>query len=172
MLYLTPTHINYYYVCQRKLWLFHHGIRMEHTSDTVTEGKLIHETSYPQRAAKYTELELPGAKIDFYDAKTKTVHEVKKSNKIEVAHIAQVKYYLYLLEEAGVEHPKGLIEYPRLRQTEEVTLTADDRKAIQEWIEDINRIVTLPTAPPLLRSKICKRCSYYDFCYVEEGLKD
>ncbi len=165
---ITPTHINYYHVCHRKLWLFHQGIRMEHTSDTVTEGKLIHETTYPQRAARYRELELPGAKIDFYDAKTHTVHEIKKSNKIEAAHIAQVKYYLYLLEEAGVDHPKGLIEYPKLRQTEEVVLTEEDRKAIEDWLREIARIVALPTAPPLLRSRICKQCSYYDFCYVDE----
>jgi CRISPR-associated exonuclease Cas4 len=44
---LTPNHINYYHVCHRKLWLFHHGIRMEYSSDRVTEGRLIHETSYP-----------------------------------------------------------------------------------------------------------------------------
>ena len=166
---LTPTHINYYHVCHRKLWLFHHGIRMEHNSDTVTEGKLIHETSYPQRAAKYTELELPNAKIDFYDAKTQTVHEIKKSDKVESAHIAQVKYYLYLLEAAGVENPKGLIEYPKLRQTETVALTEEDKNIIPQWLDDIARIVALPTAPPLLHSKICKQCSYYDFCYIEDG---
>lgn len=164
---LTPTHINYYHVCHRKLWLFHHGIRMEHSSDTVTEGKLIHENTYPQRATRYRELELPGAKIDFFDTKTNTVHEVKKSDKIEVAHVAQVKYYLYLLEEAGVECPKGQIEYPKLRQTEEVILSDEDRKNIQEWISEIERIIALPTPPPLLHSKICRKCSYYDFCYVD-----
>jgi len=143
---------------------------MEHTSDTVTEGKLIHETSYPQRAAKYTELELPGAKIDFFDAKTNTVHEVKKSNKVEDAHIAQVKYYLYLLEKAGIDNPKGLIEYPKLRQAEEIEFTVHDRTLIPQWLNDITRIIALPTAPPLLHSKICKQCSYYDFCYVDDSL--
>ncbi len=29
------TQINYYFVCQRKLWLFSHNLTMEHTSDTV-----------------------------------------------------------------------------------------------------------------------------------------
>jgi CRISPR-associated exonuclease Cas4 len=42
---ITPTHINYYHVCHRKLWLFSHGKQMEHTSELVAEGKLIHETS-------------------------------------------------------------------------------------------------------------------------------
>lgn len=40
---VTGTHFNYYQVCKRKLWLFANGITMEHTSDLVYEGKLIHE---------------------------------------------------------------------------------------------------------------------------------
>jgi CRISPR-associated exonuclease Cas4 len=166
---LTPTHINYYHVCHRKLWLFHHGIRMEHSSDTVTEGRLVHETSYPQRAAKYTELELPGAKIDFFDPKTNTVHEVKKSNKVEEAHIAQVQYYLYLLEEAGIENPLGLIEYPKLRQTQEVYINEAVRNNIKKWLADIEKILAEPGCPPVINSRICKKCSYYDFCYVTES---
>lgn len=165
---LTPTHINYYHVCHRKLWLFHHGIQMEHTSDTVTEGNLIHETSYPQRAAKYTELVLPGAKIDYYDAHTRTVHEVKKSNKVEQAHVAQVQYYLYLLAEAGIQQPKGLLEYPKLRQTQEVLLDEATRQAIPNWLAAIERIVKLDDCPPTINKPLCKRCSYYDFCYVAE----
>ena len=74
---ITATHIAYFHTCQRKLWLFHHGIRMEHTSGQVYEGKLTGELSYPDRAAKYTELVLPGAKIDYYDAKNAVVLEVR-----------------------------------------------------------------------------------------------
>ena len=42
-MYVTATHINYYHICRRKLWLFGNGVNMEHTSDLVTEGKLVHE---------------------------------------------------------------------------------------------------------------------------------
>lgn len=94
---LIATHINYYHLCHRKLWLFANGIRMEHTSETVAEGKLIGETTYTNRAEKYTEIQVDGIKIDFYDARNKVVHEVKKSDKVEQAHIAQVKYYIYKL---------------------------------------------------------------------------
>jgi len=71
---INATLINLYHVCKREMWLHANGIRMEHTSDTVAEGKLIHETSYPQRAEKYTEIEIGGSKIDFYDAKNKIIH--------------------------------------------------------------------------------------------------
>ena len=64
---ITGTHFNYYQVCKRKLWLFANGIRFEHTSDLVFEGKLIHEDSYPQRSSKYEEIELDGIKVDSYE---------------------------------------------------------------------------------------------------------
>lgn len=113
---INATHINLYHVCKRELWLHYHGIRMEYNSDLVAEGKLLGELSYPERSEKYTELQLGNVKIDYYDARNKVVHEVKKSDKVEQAHKAQVKYYLYRLLQAGVEGATGIIEYPSLRQ--------------------------------------------------------
>ena len=91
---LIGTHFNYYQVCKRKLWLFANGIRMEHTSDLVYDGKLIHENSYPQRSSKYEEIEIDGIKVDYYDALHKTIHEIKKSDKVDIAHEWQLKYYI------------------------------------------------------------------------------
>jgi CRISPR-associated exonuclease Cas4 len=165
---MTGTHFNYYQVCKRKLWLFANGIQMEHTSDVVAEGKLIHETAYPQRSERYSELEIEGIKIDFYDARNKIIHEIKKSDKMEIAHEWQVKYYIYVLEQNGVEGVKGILEYPTLRQTSEVRLTDEDRNKICEIRSDIQQIIENEQCPAVINSKICKQCSYYEFCYVEE----
>jgi len=165
---VTGTLISYYHFCKRRMWLHAHEVRMEHTSDTVSEGKLIHETVYPQRAERYREVVLGGVKIDFYDPRAKVVHEIKKSNKVEAAHLAQVKYYLYILEQNGIEGATGILEYPTLRQTETVTLTPTDRAAIVNWLGDISRLLAQAQCPPLLNKPICKSCSYFDFCYVGE----
>ena len=61
---ITGTHFNYYQLCHRKLWLFANGINMEQESDLVYEGKLVHESSYPQRTARYEEVEIDGVKVD------------------------------------------------------------------------------------------------------------
>ncbi|WP_455103370.1 Dna2/Cas4 domain-containing protein, partial [Phocaeicola abscessus] len=53
---VNATLINLYVVCPRECWLHANGINMEHTSDTVYDGKLLHETSYPQRAERYEEM--------------------------------------------------------------------------------------------------------------------
>jgi len=165
---ITGTHFNYYFVCKRKLWLFANGIAMEHTSDLVFEGKLLHEASYPQRPERYEEMEIDGIKIDFYDARNKIIHEIKKSDKIEEAHEWQVKYYIFVLERNGIEGVTGLLEYPALRQTNKVLLSDEDRKQLNIIENDIRRIVERDECPATIHSRICKNCSYYDFCYSGE----
>jgi CRISPR-associated exonuclease Cas4 len=165
---ITGTHINYYHVCQRKLWLFANGIIMEHTSELVEEGKLIHETSYPQRAEKYREVEIEGIKIDFYDPHNKIVHEIKKSDKVETAHTWQVKYYLYVLKQNGIKGATGILEYPKLRQREEIELSDEDVKYLETAKSQIRQIIRSDQCPPRVEKKICKSCSYFDFCRVEE----
>ena len=164
----TGTHFNYYQVCKRKLWLFANEISMEHTSDLVYEGKLIHEESYPQRSSKYEEVELDGIKVDFYDAKNKVIHEIKKSNKIERAHEWQLKYYLYVFEKNGIVGVTGILEYPVLRKTDTIILSDIDRETIQTMETEILEIIKSEECPSLQKKQICKNCSYYDFCYSTE----
>ena len=175
-MHLTPTHINYYMLCHRKLWLFHQGIQMEQTSDTVYEGKLIGEYAYPQRSEKYTELALTAlwegitlsAKIDFFDTKEKVVHETKKSDKLEKAHIAQVKFYLYILEKNGVEAPSGILEYPKLKQKLTIpALSEEDKTEIETWIKETYHILTQEQCPERIKKSYCKTCAYFDFCYID-----
>ena len=165
---ITGTHFNYYLVCRRKLWLFANGINMEHTSDLVYEGKLLHESSYPQRSEKYTEVEIDGIKIDYFDAKNKVVHEVKKSDKVEIAHEWQVKYYIYILEKAGIKGVTGILEYPKLRKIDEVFFSSRDREEIENFLFDIKSVITDEHCPKRESLSICKNCSYYDFCYSGE----
>ena len=164
---ITGTHFNYYQVCRRKLWLFANGIGMEHTSDLVYAGKLIHEESYPQRSVKYEEIEMDGIKVDYYDARNKVIHEIKKSDKVEKAHEWQLKYYIYVFERNGIEGVKGILEYPALRKKDEIVLSEVDRDKLKEMEQEIKNIIENETCPPMEKKKLCKNCSYFDFCYSE-----
>jgi CRISPR-associated exonuclease Cas4 len=165
---INATLINLYNVCKREMWLHANGIRMEQTSELVAEGKFIHETSYPQRAERYTELSIDGSVIDFYDAKNKIIHETKKSDSMEVAHEWQVKFYIWLLKRNGIDGVVGILEYPKLRETTKVELTDDDIVCLEKMVADIEQILNSETCPSGIDTKICKNCSYYEFCYVEE----
>jgi len=163
---LNASHITYYHLCHRKLWLHHKGMRMEDNSSAVAEGQLIGKTTYKRRAKKWKELSLQSLKIDHYDPKTNTIREVKKSAKLEQAHIAQVKYYIYALEKRGISNTTGIIEYPKQRKTTTVKLDATGRKEIEGWQAEIKRIIHLPSCPDLVKKSYCRSCSFYDFCFV------
>lgn len=166
---VTGTHFNYYQLCHRKLWLFANGINMEQESDLVYDGKLVHESSYSQRASRYEEIEIDGIKVDYFDAKSNVIHEIKKSNKVEKAHEWQLKYYMYVFEQHGIIGVTGVLEYPLLRKTEEVLLSDIDREYIRQMIDSILQVISLPECPPLEKKGICKNCSYYEFCYTNEN---
>ncbi|REA58464.1 CRISPR-associated protein Cas4 [Dyadobacter luteus] len=178
-MHLTATLLNYYLICHRKMWLHAHAIRMEHTSDVVYEGKLIGETTYPQRAERYTEVEISVepdvpdgigliAKIDFYDPYNGVVHEVKKSAAKEQAHVAQVQFYMYVLRRNDIKAEYGIIEYPKLRQTERVELDEEGESDLKKWIADASQIIGSERCPSLLPKSKCKSCSYFDFCWSGE----
>lgn len=169
---ITGTNFNYYFVCHRKLWLFANGISMEATSDLVYEGRLLHGHSYPQRSEKYQEIEIGGIKLDYYDARNKVIHEIKKSDKFEEAHEWQLKYYMYVLENMGIEGVTGILEYPALRKTDKVSLSSIDRGTIETIKNAITGIVGSDTCPPGIQTSRCRNCSYFDFCWsgeIQEG---
>jgi len=143
---------------------------MENTSDLVYEGKLIHENSYPRHAEKFREIEIDGIKIDYYDPRNKVIHEIKKSDRHEEAHEWQLKYYLYVLEQNGLEEITGVLEYPRLHRTQEVFLTTPDREVISEMIIEIGKIIQNEKCPGKMRKSRCKNCSYFDFCWSGEDM--
>ncbi|WP_313420004.1 CRISPR-associated protein Cas4 [Sphingobacterium multivorum] len=173
---VNATLINLYNVCPRECWLHANGVRMEHTSETVADGKLLHETSYADRNAKHSEMFIEASfeclplfgQIDFYDAKRKIIHETKRGNKVEEAHTWQVKFYLWLLKLNGIEDATGVIEYPLLRQTDTVTLSLSDEFHLIKLVQQITALLESEKCPSVINGKICKSCSYYDLCYIDE----
>ena len=165
---VNGTRIAYLHLCHRKLWLHSNGFHFENatSNSNVEEGKMLSETSFTHRPAKWKELDLEYVKIDHYDPRLNQIREVKKSNKLEHIHIAQVKYYIYVLERRGIQGVTGLIEYPKQRKTTRVTLTTADRSEIELWIKEISHIVSLDSCPEVIQKPYCKKCACYDFCYV------
>jgi len=158
----TGTQINYYFVCHRKLWLFTRDIRFENENEYVQLGRLIDENSYKRNKKQ---IEIGKIKIDFIDNKG-VIHEVKKSNRIEKAHIYQVKYYIRTLRNMGVTGVSGQIDYPRLKKTEQVEWEEIDEVEFQTIFSEIDDILKMKAPPPLIHKPFCKKCAYYEFCYV------
>jgi len=159
---ITGTQMNYFFVCRRKLWLFSKNITMEHTSGLVEMGKTIHETAY-QRKKK--EILLDGIKIDFLEKNKGLIHEVKKSKSLEESHIRQLKYYLFYFESIGL-FLEGMIDYPKLRRREKISLSDADREEIKFILKEIETLVQKKTPPEPIKKNFCRKCSYFELCYV------
>ena len=159
----TGTQVNYYFVCKRKLWLFSHALTMEQTSDNVSLGKLVHETSYTRHKR---EISAPGMKIDLLTSQNGRliVQEVKKSSKNLTPGRMQLAYYLWRLRDMGLE-ATGELLIPKERKRIPVELTAELDQEIRKTLEEIERIVTEEFPPPPVRGRFCRNCAYAEFCW-------
>lgn len=162
---ITGTQIAYNIVCKRKLWFFSNYIEMEKTSDLVEIGKIISEESFKRE--KFKEILFDNVKIDFLKIGDELiVNEIKKSKKMEEAHIWQVKYYIYKLKGMGLRCKMGIIRYPKLMKKMEVELKEEDVKKIEESILEIKKIVAINQPPEAIKKPYCKKCAYYEFCFI------
>ena len=160
---ITGLMVYYYEVCKRKLWYFVNEIQLEENNSNVILGKLLEENTYTRDEKK---ININGViNIDFIRSK-KILHEIKKSNSIEPASLLQVQYYLYYLEKKGLIGLKGILDYPLLKQTVEVNLTDEDRKKLDNIIIGIKEILRKESPPTLEKKGICRKCAYFDLCFV------
>jgi CRISPR-associated exonuclease Cas4 len=157
----TGLEVNYYFICPKKLWWFAHGVQMEQESDRVRMGRLVHEESYARRKK---ELNIDN-RIVLDWREDGIIHEVKLTDKMEEAHEMQLLYYLYYLKCKGVENLRGQIDYPKLRETKTVELTAEREKVIEVALERMKEIVNSKHAPGVEWMKICRSCSYAELCW-------
>ena len=160
---VTGTMVYFYFVCQRKLWYFANEINIEQNSELVSIGKILDETSY--RREKKGILIDNTINIDFIKNGA-VLHEVKKTKAIEDAGIWQLKYYMYYLQKRGVKTIEAKIDFPLLRQAKQVSLEEEDIEIIENVIKNIEEIIAQEKPPENIDKKICKKCAYYDLCYV------
>ena len=153
---LTPTHLNYYFTCKRKLWLFNRKITCEHDSEMVKIGKIYHE-DYDKDA-----IEIDNVKID--KMKDGKVFELKKKNTAPEAAKFQVLYYLYKLKEKGMT-TSGIIKYKENNRIEEVYLTPENEVLLMNALQQAEQICALEKPLPAQKIKYCKNCSYHDLCF-------
>lgn len=157
----TGTEVGYFFICRKKLWWFHHGIQMEQESDRVKLGKIVHENSYERRKK---EISIDN-KIVLDWQSDGIIHEVKLSDKMERAHEFQLLYYIFYLRQKGVDGLTGRIDYPKLRETREIELTAESEAELKEALAEMAKITAAEKPPEVEYMKICRSCSFAELCW-------
>jgi CRISPR-associated exonuclease Cas4 len=160
---ITGTLIWYYAICKRECWLMAHQIEPERENDLLEQGRLNTESHY-QREAK--EIELPsGVRVDKVRRENGQLilSEIKKTSRFIEAASLQLAYYLWLVEQEGVE-AIGEILVPEERERKEILLD-DMREDLMVAIKDIGQLVKAPTPPKATWLHYCKTCAYNEFCW-------
>ena len=162
---ITGTLISYYFICKTKLWLHANRINLEDNSEDVRIGKILHDIN--EEKNKNTEISIDNVKID--KLTKEYLVEVKKSDSDVEAVKWQVLLYLYKLKSKGVER-KGKIEFiEKNRQKKKihyVELSDENEKELLKVLHDINALINQDKPPPPILEKKCKKCAYYEYCFV------
>ena len=160
--YVTGTIYSYSFLCMRKVWLYYHNLSFEGENELVQIGKFIDENTYTNQKHNF----MIDNKVNIDFLKDNIVHEVKKSDKEKQMAINQIKYYLFILKQHGFDNIKGELNIPSKRYKEEVLLEERDNEKILERLEIINQTLSEKNIPETINKSSCKKCAYYEFCYI------
>lgn len=160
---ITGTEIAYLYVCRRKLWLFRHGIKPENENVNVQIGKHLNETAF-SREEKDIPIGDVGV-IDWAAFKHGVIHETKKGRTPGKGDEAQVRYYLWWLNQNGINVSEARIHYPKMKKTHTVTWNDEAKLNAEKDISECRQLIEQDIPPPVHRYPYCKSCAYMEICY-------
>lgn len=160
---VTGTHVWYYYICKREVWLMARHLVPDEDDTNIDIGRFIHETAY-QRDRK--EIDLGNAKVDLMRMEDGelVVGEVKKSSRYIKSARMQLLFYLLQLKEMNIQ-ARGELLFPTEKKKEDVVLDEDSEAEIRKAIDDIERIVMQSQPPSPVKMKYCWSCAYREFCW-------
>ena len=159
---ITGTEMVYLYLCRRKLWLFHHGVRPENENVAVQIGRHIGESTF-KRGKKELKLGEIGV-VDWAELGHGIIHETKKSRCPLDADVAQVRYYLWWMRTHGIEVDRCIIHYPKQKRTREICWEENMADDVKADLATARETVTEPRPPPFHKLRWCKSCAYAEFC--------
>src|SRR5690606_14034160 len=98
---VTGTHIWYYFICKREVWLMTHQIEPDQEDVNIEIGRFLSEISY-QRHKK--EIQIGNLKIDRLrkSGNEIIIGEVKKSSRYEKSAYYQLFYYIESMRKMGI----------------------------------------------------------------------
>ncbi|GEB77861.1 CRISPR-associated protein Cas4 [Sporolactobacillus inulinus] len=162
---VTGTMINYFFHCHRQCWLFSNKFNMEDNSENVRIGKILHEIE--ERKARKGEVSIESVKVD--KITEQFLVEFKKSDADVNAAKWQLLYYLKVLKSKGINRRGKLMFAEKNKQTHKVIvydLSVELEKELESVLQQIEVCVTKDVPELPLKDKKCKKCAYFDYCYI------
>lgn len=162
---VNGTLINYYFHCKRQCYLHGNRLNLEDNSEIVKIGKAIHEEK--ASGSENAEISIDNIKLDKLTAEYLT--EVKKSDADIEAGKWQLIYYLKVLKSKGIIR-KGKLECIEKNKSDKkimyFELNDELEKELDKYIEEIENLILSEEIPKVLNKPTCKKCAYYEYCYI------
>lgn len=161
---VNGTLINYYIHCSRQCYLHAYKLNLENNSEDVKLGKALHESKYVND--ENAEITIENIRLD--KLTKEYLIETKKSDAdIEASHW-QLIFYLHKLKEKGIEK-KGKLEFIQKNKEKKTLIIVLDQQLENELLMKIREIKDLlnnERIPNVIEMKHCKKCAYYEYCYI------
>lgn len=162
---VNGTLINYYFHCKRQCYLHGNRLNLEDNSEQVKIGKAIHE----EKAADKSNSEIAIDNIRLDKLTKEYLTEVKKSDADVEAAKWQLLYYLKVLKNKGVVR-KGKLEFIEKNKSDKkvmiLQLTEELENELDGYINEIQDLIASDKPPERLNSSKCRKCAYYEYCYI------
>lgn len=162
---VNGTLINYYFHCKRQCYLHGNRLNLEDNSEMVKIGKAIHEEK--ASGSENSEISIDNIKLDKLTGEYLT--EVKKSDADVEAGKWQLIYYLKVLKSKGIIR-KGKLECIEKNKSDKkimcFELTEELEKETDKYIQEIENLILSEEIPKVLNEPKCKKCAYYEYCYI------
>ncbi len=162
---VNGTLINYYFHCKRQCYLHGNRLNLEDNSENVKIGKAIHEER--REKGKNTEITIDNIKLD--KLTTEYLVEVKKSDADVKAATWQLMYYLKVLKTKGIER-KGKLEFIEKNKSDKkiiiIELDEENEIKLDKYVKEIEELIINDKIPETLNKGKCKKCAYYEYCYI------
>ena len=163
---ITGTIINYYFHCKRQCYLFANRINLEDNSEDVRTGKVLHEIK--AKDGKNTEIKYENMVLD--KVTSNYIEEYKKSDADTEAARMQLLFYLKNFSDKGIEKQGKLIYEEKNKKNskkiEIVELDDKNLKLLNNCISEIENLISQNSIPNVEKDNKCKRCAYYEYCYL------
>ena len=163
---ITGTIINYYFHCKRQCYLFANRINLEDNSEDVRTGKVLHEIK--AKDGKNTEIKYENMVLD--KVTSNYIEEYKKSDADTEAARMQLLFYLKNFSDKGIEKQGKLIYEEKNKKSskkiEIVELNDKNLKLLNNCISEIENLISQDSIPNVEKDNKCKRCAYYEYCYL------
>ena len=162
---VNGTLINYYFHCKRQCYLHGNRINMEDNHENVKIGKAIHEER--KNVSDNSEISIENIKLDKLTREYLT--EVKKSDADIDAAKWQLILYLKILKSKGIDR-KGKLEFIEKNKGNKkiyyYELNEELEMELDKYIKEIEQLLESEEVPPVLHKAKCKKCAYYEYCYI------